>query len=119
VRGSLQSDSLVVLVDSPISRGFVGPALQVLYDVDKLTLLPLGSIPEELIDSPDIFRYLNRCSLFVFGRNRLYDFSKEFNALVDISFHHASTADPRAKEQYLASYLAKARQLNMTIKVLQ
>jgi hypothetical protein len=118
-RDSLASNTLLAIVNPPMSRGFVNPAMDVFYGVNNLTLLPLKSVPEQIIDSPDIFRFLNRALLFVYGQDRLHDFSAEFRELINISFQHATTGNAADRPRLLAAYAVKVAQLNTAIRAAQ
>jgi hypothetical protein len=118
-RGILVSNTLLATVNPPMSRGFVNPALDVFYGVNNLTLLPLKSVPEQIIDSPDIFPFLNRALLFVYGQDRLYDFSAEFRELINISFQYATTGNEADRPRLLAAYAVKVGQLNGAIRAAQ
>lgn len=115
-RSELRSNTLLVLVNPPISRSFTTGALNVLYGIDNPLLMPIENIPREIIDSPDIFPHRHQAGLFLFTGYTVKNFSNEFRELADISFRHLISTDPAEKTQLLDSYLIRADHLNTAMR---
>jgi len=114
-RNQLLDNSAIGLVNFPMSRGFMRPALALYCGLEQVLLLPMSSIPSEILDSQEIFRYRKRGFFFVFADNRVINLSSSFDRLLDVAFFYQVSVAPQERDRLLAEYSVIATQINSVI----
>lgn len=110
----LLDDSAIGLVNFPMSRGFMRPALSLYCDLDRVYFLPMASIPSEIPDAPEILRYRGRGYFFVYANDKVINLSPPFARLLDIAFLY-QISDNREKIRLASEYSFLATEMNTAI----
>lgn len=116
-RQQLLDDCVMLLVNFPMSRGFMRPALAVYGGLERVLFLPMGEIPEDMLDAAEIFRYRNRGFLFVYGNDGVRNLSPAFNKLLDIAFYYQVNRDQAQRARLMEAYRDLAADINVDIAV--
>jgi hypothetical protein len=111
-RGMIHDDSAVGLVNFPMARGFMRPAMFLYCGVGNVLLLPMDHIPEDVPDDPGLLRYQNRGHFFVYGE-QVHDLSTQFNSLLGAAFRYQ--VNSVAREAAHRDYQLAAREINSAI----
>ena len=110
----LLDDSAIGLVNFPMSRGFMRPALSLYCGLDRVYFLPMASIPSEIPDAPEILRYRGRGYFFVYANDKVINLSPSFARLLDIAFLY-QISDNREKIRLVSEYSFLATEMNTAI----
>jgi hypothetical protein len=113
-KGKIHENSAVGLVNFPMSRGFMRPVMFLYCGVENVLLLPMGHIPEDVPDDPELLRYQNRGYFFVYS-DRVHDLSAQFSHLLGAAFRYQVATDPITRVEALSEYQLKAREINSAI----
>jgi hypothetical protein len=114
-RTGLVDQCAMGLVNFPMSRGFMRPALALYCGLENVLFLPMVSIPRDMLDSPEIFRYRNRGFFFIFSDEKVINLSETFNKILDIAFFYQVSRDERERSLLMAEYRSLADRINTVI----
>lgn len=114
-RSQLLDDSAIGLVNFPMSRGFMRPALSLYCGLERVLFLPMAYIPAEILDAPEIFRYRNRAFFFVYGDATVINLTDSFCRILDLAFFYQVSRNPRERSMFLAEYQSVAAGINKVI----
>lgn len=124
-KSSFPNGSIVVVVNFPLSRGFLEPIFKVYYDLKEITVLNMKFIPDELPENPALVGdyyapFFKGNILLVMGKEKMYDLSNRFNDLLITANHQFSSLDANSKMRYRREYRDKAAEINRIImKILE
>jgi len=113
-KGTIRDDSVVGLVNFPMSRGFMRPVMFLYCGVSNVLLLPMDHIPEAVLDAPEILRYQNRGHFFIYS-NQVHDYSPQFNRLLGAAFRHQLAQNRITLQESLTEYLSARQEINNAI----
>jgi hypothetical protein len=91
------------------------PALALYCGLENVLFLPMVSIPRDMLDSPEIFRYRNRGFFFIFSDEKVINLSETFNKILDIAFFYQVSRDERERSLLMAEYRSLADRINTVI----
>jgi len=111
----LLDDSAIGLVQFPMSRGFMRPALSLYCGLDRVLLLPMVYIPAEILDATEILRYRNRAFFFVYDGNKVINLTESFCRILDLSFFYQVSRNSSERSMLLAEYQSLAAEINRII----
>lgn len=112
--------SIVVVINFPMSRGFLEPMLKVYYDLKEITVLNIYSIPTELPDNPASVGgyyapFFKGDMLLVMGKMKMYDLSDRFKILITAASSYYDSNDAADRKRYRSEYVNLAAELNQII----
>lgn len=114
-RPQLLENSAIGLVNFPMSRGFIRPALSLYCGLEQVLFLPMAYIPAEILDAPEIFRYRNRAFFFVYGGDTVINLTDSFCRILDLAFFYQVSQNPRERSMFLAEYQSLVAGINKII----
>lgn len=117
---SLHEGSIVVVVNFPMSRGFLEPMLKIYYDLKEITVLNTYSIPEELPDNPAsaggyYAPFFKGDMLLIMGKTKMYDLSNRYKVLLSAASSYYNSKDAADRGKYRSEYVNLAEELNQVI----
>lgn len=112
-RPALNEGCILVVVNAPMSEGFLWPMFKTYYNLNNVTVIPSSDVSTEI---PDIvFSRTDDYFFFVKGKNEVYDLSGPFRELLAKVEQHNYSRVPTEKMKYREEYRMKAVNLNQMI----
>lgn len=103
--------SVVVLINSPMSIGFMEPMLKTYYDINNVTIIRPNYFPTKLSE----VLFIKGDILIVRGTTSVYDLSDHFNKLLVIAAEYQKHEDSNDSEKYRREYIESVMKLNQII----